>query len=119
MSLAETAANQSKDPTTKVGSCLVKDGRVLSLGWNGAPRKFPDELVPWNRDLSAPLRDQKYSYIVHSEMNAVLNYGGSLLDLQGSTLYVTVSPCHDCAKMLSQLGIKEVVYKEEYKRVEM
>ena len=51
--------------------------------------------------------------------NAVLNYGGSLLDLVDSTLYVTVSPCHDCAKMLCQLKIKEVVYLEEYQRSEM
>lgn len=46
MSLAEIAGEQSKDPHTHVGACIVKDGRVLSLGWNGAPRNFPDELVP-------------------------------------------------------------------------
>lgn len=120
MSLAETAAKQSKDPSTKVGSCIVKDGRVLSLGWNGPPRSIDDSLVPFNsRDISLPLRKQKYPYIVHAEMNAVLNYGGSLPDLVGATLYVTVSPCHDCAKMLCQLKIKEVVYLEEYQREEM
>lgn len=120
MSLAKTAAGQSKDPTTKVGSCIVKDGKVLSLGWNGPPRAIDDSLVPFDcRDTTKPLKEQKYPYIVHAEMNAVLNYGGSLLDLVDSTLYVTVSPCHDCAKMLCQLKIKEVVYLDEYQRTDM
>lgn len=120
MSLAQMASYQSKDPTTKVGSCIVKDGKVLSLGWNGPPRSIDDSLVPFEcRDITKPLKEQKYPYIVHAEMNAVLNYGGSLSDLVDSTLYVTVSPCHDCAKMLSQLKIKEVVYIEEYQRKEM
>lgn len=119
MSLAETAANQSKDPHTKVGACVVKDGRVLSLGWNGAPRDFPDTLVPWERDTDLPLIKQKFPYIVHAEMNAVLNYGGAVSDFAGSSIYVTVSPCYDCAKMLAQLRIKEVIYKEEYHRTDM
>jgi len=120
MSLAKTASGQSKDPTTKVGACIVKDGKVLSLGWNGPPRSIDDSIVPFTcRDTTKPLKEQKYPYIVHAEMNAVLNYGGSLLDLVGSTLYVTVSPCHDCAKMLCQLNIKEVVYLEDYQRTDM
>jgi len=118
MKLAEVAGEQSKDPRTHVGACIVKDGRVLSLGWNGAPRKFPDDLVPTARDTSLPLKEQKYPYVVHGEMNAVLNYGGSLKDFKDSTVYVTVSPCCDCAKMLAQLEIGEVVYKEEYTNTE-
>ena len=120
MSLAKQAALQSKDPSTKVGSCIVKDGRVLSLGWNGPPRSMDDSIVPFEcRDMSKPLKEQKYPYMIHSEMNSILNYGGSISDLKGATLYVTVSPCHDCAKMLCQLGIGEVVYLEEYRRIDM
>ena len=52
-------------------------------------------------------------------MNAVLNYGGAVSDFAGSSIYVTVSPCYDCAKMLAQLRIKEVIYKEEYHRTDM
>ena len=71
MSLAETAANQSKDPHTKVGACVVKDGRVLSLGWNGAPRDFPDTLVPWERDTDLPLIKQKFPYIIQDRKSVV------------------------------------------------
>lgn len=117
MEFAKHAASKSKDPKTKVGSCLVNDKRLLSIGYNGAPRGFPDEIVPKDSDIKS-LRDNKNSYMVHSELNAILNYGGSLNDLQGATLYVTISPCHECAKVIIQTGIKRVVYLEDYHRSE-
>lgn len=119
MSLAELTGNRSKDPHTKVGSCIVKDNHILSLGYNGAPRDFPDEEVPWNRDTTLPLEEQKYPYICHSELNAILNYRGDLSNLKGSTIYVTVSPCYDCAKALAQVGVSEVIYKEKYHRTDI
>lgn len=115
MEFAKHSATKSKDPNTKVGSCLVNEKRLLSIGYNGAPREFPDEIVPKDSD-SSVLVENKNSYMIHSELNAILNYGGSLQDLQGSTLYVTVSPCHECAKIIIQVGIKRVVYLEEYHR---
>ena len=119
MEFAKLAATKSKDPKTKVGSCLVNDKRLLSIGYNGAPRGFPDNIIPLTSDGDLELKDNKNSYVVHSELNAILNYGGSLQDLQGATLYVTVSPCHECAKIIIQAGIKRVVYLEEYRRSEM
>lgn len=118
MEFAKLAASKSKDATTKVGSCLVKDKKVLSIGYNGAPRNFPDFMIPKVSDSSAPLKEQKNSYMVHSEINAILNYGGSLNDLRGAVLYVTVSPCHECAKVIAQVGISKVVYLNEYHRTE-
>ena len=115
MEFAKHSASKSKDPKTKVGSCLVNDKRLLSIGYNGAPRGFPDEIIPKDSD-SDVLLENKNSYMVHSELNSILNYGGSLQDLQGATLYVTVSPCHECAKVIIQVGIKRVVYLEEYHR---
>lgn len=115
MEFAKHSATKSKDPNTKVGSCLVNEKRLLSIGYNGAPREFPDEIVPKDSN-SSVLVENKNSYMIHSELNAILNYGGSLQDLQGSTLYVTVSPCHECAKIIIQVGIKRVVYLEEYHR---
>jgi len=115
MKLAEVTAMRSKDPSTKVGSCIAKDKKVLSLGYNGPPRKIDDNKVPFNcRDRSKPLKEQKYPFIVHSEINSLLNYGGKISDLEGSTIYVNVFPCMDCAKALIQAGITKVVYKEEY-----
>lgn len=119
MHLAEESASRSKDKDTKVGACIVKDNRVLSLGYNGAPRYFDDSLIPDGRDSSLPLIEQKNSFICHAELNAVLNYRGNLADLEGASIYVTISPCHECAKIIAQLQLKEVVYLEEYHRKEM
>ena len=116
MELAKLTALNSKDPKTKVGAVLVKDSRVLSLGYNGAPRNFPDDLLPKESNPDSPLVEQKNTYMVHAEVNAILNYGGSLKDLEGSTLYVTVSPCIECSKILVQCGVKKIIYLEEYHR---
>lgn len=120
MKLAEITATRSKDPNTKVGACIANDKKVLSLGWNGAPRQIDDNLVPYEcRDRSKPLKDQKYPYIVHAEINAILNYGGKISDLDGASVYVNVFPCCDCTKALIQAGIKEVFYLEDYSDSDM
>ena len=113
MGLAEESATRSKDPKTQVGSCIVKDKRVLSLGYNGAPRNFPDDEVPKENNKENILLS-KNAFMCHSELNAILNYRGSLEDLNGATIYVTLSPCHECVKALIQVGIKEIVYRDKY-----
>lgn len=119
MGIAEQTANLSKD-STKVGAVIVKDRNILSVGYNGAPRMLDDNIVPMDcSDMSKPLKEQKYSYICHAELNAILNYSGHMKDFQGATLYTTVSPCHDCAKMLCQAGVKKVIYKTKYHREEI
>ncbi len=119
MELAKLTALNSKDPKTKVGAVLVKDSKVLSLGYNGAPRNFPDDLLPKESNPDLPLKEQKNTYMVHAEVNAILNYGGSLKDLKDSVIYVTVSPCIECSKVLVQCGIKKVIYLEEYHKKEI
>lgn len=120
MKLAELTASRSKDPNTKVGACIANNKRVLSLGWNGGPRNIDDNLIPYDcNDKTKPLKEQKYPYIVHAEMNAILNFGGSISDLEDSSVYVNVFPCTDCAKNLVQIGIKEVYYKRDYSDSDM
>ena len=115
MKLANLTSERSKDPNTKVGACVADDKKVLSLGWNGAPRTIPDSVVPYNcRDKSKPLKDQKYPYIVHAEMNAILNYSGKISDLKDSSIYVNVFPCVECSKILCQVGVKEIIYRNDY-----
>ena len=116
MSVAESSAQLSKDPITKVGAVLVKNRRIKSTGFNGAPQSFPDELVPTEN--GEHLIDQKNTYMCHAELNAVLNYDGNITDLKDSDIYVTVSPCSKCACMLAQVGVKRVIYKEKYHRAE-
>ena len=98
MSVAIAAQRRSKDPNTQVGACIASTNhRILSVGYNGTPSALNDDFFPWGTS-DDPLQD-KHNYVVHAEANAVLNYRGSLKDLEGSTVYVTLFPCHDCAKI--------------------
>jgi dCMP deaminase len=107
MGVALLAAQRSKDPSTQVGACIVDgDKRILSTGYNGFPHGCSDDDFPWNRDDSKG--ETKYQFVVHAELNAILNASGK--DLHGSTVYVALFPCNECAKAIIQSGIKEVVY---------
>ena len=108
MSIAKLSAMRSKDPNTQVGACIVKDNRILSIGYNGTPNGMRDETFPWRREGSN--LETKYFFVVHAERNAILNYRGSRKDLEGSTIYVDLFPCNECAKEIIQVGIKEIVY---------
>ena len=119
MDIAKRISQESKDFTTKVGAVIVKDNRILSMGYNGAPKNFPDDDLPVSSDASLPLIEQKNTYMIHAELNSILNYNGYIKNLEGATLYVTVSPCIECAKVLIQVGIKTIYYLEEYHRSEI
>ena len=105
MGIAMLAARRSKDPNTQVGACIVsQDNIIISTGYNGMPKGCSDDTFPWNRDG----QDNKYAYVVHAELNAILNANGR--DLRGSRIYVALFPCNECAKAIIQCGIKEVRY---------
>ena len=107
MGVSLLAADRSKDPSTQVGACIVSDdNRILSTGYNGFPQGCSDDDFPWNRDES--LGETKYNFVVHAELNAILNAGGK--SLVGSRIFVSLFPCHECAKAIIQAGVKEVVY---------
>ncbi len=109
MAIAKLSAMRSKDPSTQVGACIVSnDNRILSIGYNGAPNGFSDEDFPWAREGNN--LDTKYPYVCHAEMNAILNYRGSKKDLENAKIYVDLFPCNECAKIIIQSGIKEVVF---------
>ena len=113
MGVALLAAERSKDPNTQVGACIVDDqNRILSTGYNGFPLGCSDDEFPWGRDGESV--DTKYPYVVHAELNAILNTRGK--SLSGSRLYVALFPCNECAKAIIQSGIKEVIYlSDKYK----
>ena len=106
MGVAALSAKRSKDPSTQVGACVVnQDKRIIGIGYNGFPMGCSDQEYPWGK--SANYLDSKYPYVVHAEPNAILNCTSSLKD---ATLYVTLFPCNECAKLIIQSGIKHVVY---------
>lgn len=112
MNLAKLSAMRSKDPNTQVGACIVdNNNRILSIGYNGAPNGFDDDVFPWDRE-GKPL-NTKYLYVCHAELNAILNYKGSRNNFEGAKLYVTLFPCNECAKLIIQSGIKEVIYESD------
>lgn len=119
MNIAKEIAKRSKDPSTKVGAVIVKDKKLLSIGYNGAPKKFNDLDIPNSKKENDVPMNLKNTYMVHAEVNAILNHSGSLSDFKDAVVYVTVSPCYECAKVLSQVGIKEVIYDEEYHKSEL
>ncbi|WP_027120505.1 deoxycytidylate deaminase [Mycoplasmopsis lipofaciens] len=109
MALAKVSAMRSKDPSTKVGACIINQNkRVISLGYNGMPKGLDDEF-PWTREGSSP-KDTKYAYVVHAEMNAILN---AYQKFENCIIYTSLFPCSSCAKTIAQSGIKEVVYEED------
>ena len=105
MGIAMLAAKRSKDPNTQVGACIVsQDNIIISTGYNGMPKGCSDDEFPWCREGV----DTKYAYVVHAELNAILNANGR--DLRGSRVYVSLFPCNECAKAIIQCGAKEVLY---------
>lgn len=107
MGVALLAAGRSKDPSTQVGACIVDNSnRIISTGYNGFPQGCSDDEFPWNRE--GEEAETKYPFVVHAELNAVLNAGGKAL--AGSRIYVALFPCNECAKAIIQSGIKEVIY---------
>ena len=106
--VAMLAAMRSKDPNTQVGACIVNDDNIIvSTGYNGMPRGCSDDEYPWER----AGENTKYPFVVHAELNAILNSGGR--DVRGSRVYVTLFPCNECAKAIIQSGIKEIIYRSD------
>lgn len=107
MGVALLAAERSKDPSTQVGACIVdEDKTILSTGYNGFPKGCADDEYPWNRN--EELGETKYPFVVHAELNAILNCQGK--SLKGAKIYVGLFPCNECTKAIIQSGIREVIY---------
>lgn len=101
LNIAEQVSLRSPDPTTKHGCVIVdENNRVLSTGYNGPVKGFPNNKIQFKRP-------QKYDWMIHAEDNAVLF---AKCDLEGSTAYITGHPCGQCFRRLAQAGVKRIVY---------
>jgi dCMP deaminase len=106
LGVAMLSAMRSKDPSTQVGACIVDDkNRIVGVGYNGRARGISDDAITWGRD--GDWIDTKYPYVVHAEANAILN---ATRELDGCRIYVALFPCNECAKLIIQSGIAEVIY---------
>lgn len=109
MGLAHLSAKRSKDPSTQVGAVIVSnDHRVVGIGYNGFPNGCSDDEFPWDRE--GEFAQTKYPFVVHAELNAILN---SNSDLHGCSIYVSLFPCNECAKAIIQSGISRIVYESD------
>ena len=113
------ASNRSKDPKTQVGAAIIKDKHVLSVGYNGTPKGMSDDEMPWDSigEETNDLLKIKNSFVIHAEANALNNLPIGT-DLTGASMYVTLSPCPECAKRIAQTGIKTVYYLRDYKKTD-
>ena len=128
MSVAFLSAMRSKDPSTqvlnfnpldfslfndslvffKVGATIVNDEKkIVGIGYNGFPKGCSDDELPWGKTDQDKFKT-KYMYVCHAEMNAILNKNTA--DIKDCTMYVALFPCNECAKMIIQSGLKEIVY---------
>ena len=107
LKMAETWGKLSYCKRRQVGAIIVKNRMIISDGYNGTPTGFEnicedeDNYTKW--------------YVLHAEANAILKVASSTQSCDGATLYVTLSPCRECSKLIHQSGISRVVYSEAYK----
>ena len=107
LAMAKRWSELSHCTRKKVGALIVKDRMIISDGYNGTPTGFEN-----------PCEDEEnYTkwYVLHAEANAILKVAGSTQSCKGATLYLTLSPCRECSKLVYQAGIKRLVYDKAYK----
>ncbi|MFM7310593.1 MAG: deoxycytidylate deaminase [Flavobacteriales bacterium] len=107
MKMALEWAQLSHCTRKKVGSLIVRDNMIISDGYNGTPSGFSNACEDEHGDT--------HWYVLHAEANAILKIAGSTNNAKGSTLYITLSPCKECCKLILQAGIRRIVYRDEYK----
>ena len=117
LEVAKTYAQLSSARRMKVGAVIVKDNRIISIGYNGMPSGWDnnceDEIKSGNTGYGRKLKTKKE--VLHAESNAITKVAKSTESAESAVLYTTCAPCIDCAKLIHQAGIKRVVYGHEYK----
>jgi dCMP deaminase len=109
INIAKEVGTLSHCTRSKVGAVLVKDGNVISFGYNGTPAGMDNGCEENN-----VTKDE----VIHAEMNAILKAAKSGNSVEGSTLYLTLSPCKECSKLILQSGVKKVVYLNTYRNLD-
>ncbi len=110
LEMAKVWSKNSKCKRAQVGCIMVKDKSIISDGYNGSPTGFPNECEDEENNTKA--------WVLHAEANAITKLSKSTLSSDGATLYVTLSPCFECSKLIIQSGIKRVVFTELYRKTD-
>ncbi len=114
INIAKELATASKCVSKQVGAVIVKDGRILSTGYNGTPAGFINCCDHWNNEYTAEHHEWSKTYEIHAEMNAIIWAARDGISIEGATIYVTLEPCSECSKNVIASGIKRIVYDIPY-----
>ncbi len=114
MNMAFELTKASKCVSKQVGAIIVKDGRIISTGYNGTPAGYTNCSHYWDNEYTKDHHDWSLMYEIHAEMNAILYAAKNGTKVEGATLYCTLEPCSECSKNMIQSGIKRIVYSIPY-----
>ncbi|MDX9742545.1 MAG: dCMP deaminase family protein [Arcobacteraceae bacterium] len=112
--IAKEIASASKCVSKQVGAVIVKEGRILSTGYNGTPAGYQNCCEYWNGEYTKEHHEWSKTYEIHAEMNAIIWAARKGISIEGATIYVTLEPCSECSKNLIASGIKRIVYEKAY-----
>ena len=114
INIAKEIASASKCVSKQVGAVIVKDGRILSTGYNGTPSGYTNCCDYWDGEYTSEHHEWSKTYEIHAEMNAIIWAAREGISINGATIYVTLEPCSDCSKNIIATGIKRIVYAKSY-----
>lgn len=114
MRLAYLVARKSKDPSTRIGSVIVKNNNIISTGYNGIPRGVLDPCDGHDHLINRTTRPEKYHWFAHSERNSIYFAARNGAAIEGATLYTLGVPCSDCGIAIIQSGIKRVIVHKQW-----
>jgi len=114
INIALEIACASKCVSKNVGAVIVKNGRILSTGYNGTPAGFTNCCDHWDGEYTSEHHEWSKTYEIHAEMNAIIWAAREGISIKDATIYVTLEPCSDCSKNIIASGIKRIVYDKSY-----
>lgn len=114
INIAREIASASKCVSKQVGAVIVKDGRILSTGYNGTPAGYTNCSEHWNDEYTKDHHEWSKTYEIHAEMNAIIWAARKGISIENATIYVTLEPCSECSKNLIAAGITKIVYEKAY-----
>ncbi len=114
INIAREISKASKCVSKQVGAVIVKNGRILSTGYNGTPAGYTNCCDYWDNQYTKEHHEWSKTYEIHAEMNAIIWAAREGICIKDATIYVTLEPCSDCSKNIIASGMKRIVYEKSY-----
>jgi len=114
--IAQIIAERSNCLGAHVGSIIVKDDRILSTGYNGTPKGYPNCCDVWDHQITPEHYEWSKKYEIHAEQNAIIWAARKGISIDGADIYTTMRPCAQCTKLIIGSGIKNIYYNEDYSK---